>query len=194
MRRLYAYSTWLCLTGTLFLLSSCGSSRKELTSTNQHTPNEHASKEKALKEKYAAMVGVPANQITNYALYAFIDEWYGAPYKYAGRSRDGVDCSDFASLLYDKVYGTNLTGACVDLLAQCKPVKQEDLHEGDLIFFKINSKNVSHLGVYLTNNKFVHASVHSGVVISDLTENYYKKYFYKAGRLKTSLTQNTYKG
>lgn len=162
--------------------------------THTPPPAEHASREKLIKETYATKLGVSPHDITNYALYEFIDDWYGVPYKYAGHSKDGIDCSDLVSVLYDKVYGTNLTGPCIDLLDMCKIVKEEDLKEGDLVFFKINSSKVSHVGVYLMNNKFVHASVHSGVVISDLTDTYYKKYFYKAGRLKVSLTQNTYKG
>lgn len=180
------------LLATTALLSSCATSHKgEATATNE--PVSH-SKEKEIKEKYATILGVPASDVDNYPMYAFIDAWWGAPYKYAGHSRDGVDCSDFVSILYDKVYNSVVSGPCVDLYNQCKPVKEAELKEGDLVFFKINSSHVSHVGVYLTNNKFVHASVHSGVVISDLTETYYHKYFYKAGRLKNSLTQNTYKG
>ena len=177
------------MSGSVFLLSACGSTKK--VATNKPVP--HENREKELKEKYASMVGVSPRDI-NYPLYATIDEWYGTPYKYGGHSREGVDCSDFASILFDKAYGISISGPCASLLEQCKPIKEADLKEGDLVFFKINSKTVSHVGVYLQNNKFVHASVHSGVVISDLTADYYKKYFYKAGRIKNSLTQNTFKG
>jgi len=52
------------------------------------------------------------------------------------------------------------------------------------VFFKIESKNVSHVGVYLMNNKFVHASTKKGVIISDLNEPYYQKYFFTGGRPK----------
>ena len=51
--------------------------------------------------------------------------------------------------------------------------------EGDILFFKIKKGQISHVGVYLGNNTFAHASVHSGVIISDLDEDYYKKYFFK---------------
>lgn len=189
MRRLSSYSTYAFLGALLFLFSACSSSKK----VAKTEPVKHESHERELKEKYASIVGVPAKDI-DYTLYAFIDAWYGAPYKYGGHSREGVDCSDFASILYEKAYGTSISGTCSSLLGQCKPVKESDLREGDLVFFRINSKQASHVGVYLQNNKFVHASVHAGVVISDLNEAYYKKYFYKAGRIKSSLTQNTYKG
>ena len=52
------------------------------------------------------------------------------------------------------------------------------------MFFKIESDKVSHIGVYLQNNKFVHASTKKGIHIDDLDEPYYKKYFYKGGRIK----------
>jgi lipoprotein Spr len=65
-----------------------------------------------------------------------------------------------------------------------KPLKKSQLREGDLVFFKIRKRRVSHVGVYLSHNRFIHASVHDGVVISDLDEPYYKKYFFKGGKVK----------
>lgn len=164
----------------LLVLSSCGSNR---TITKSATPA-HRNADKELKEKYANILQVPLGNVSNIALYQFIDNWYGVPYKYAGRSKAGVDCSDFVSLLYENAYGMTLTGTSTDLLDKCRIIKESDLKEGDLVFFRINSKRVSHVGVYLQNNRFVHASVHAGVVISNLEEPYYKKYFYKAGKIE----------
>jgi len=56
------------------------------------------------------------------------------------------------------------------------------LGEGDLVFFKIKKKRISHIGIYLGNNKFAHASVKNGVIISDMDEPYYQKRFYSGGR------------
>ena len=67
------------------------------------------------------------------------------------------------------------------------PVSREDLKEGDLVFFKINSRTISHVGIYLGNNRFAHASSSRGVVLSNLDEPYYKRYFYKGGRLITPI-------
>ena len=69
------------------------------------------------------------------------------------------------------------------------PVNKEDLKEGDLVFFKIKSKAISHVGVYLGNNKFAHASSSRGVMISNLNEAYWKRYYYKGGRLLESLRE-----
>jgi len=196
MKRLCSYLGYLYILGSTVMLSSCGSGKKTIASTNTTSTNQESkrSKEKKLKETYATLLGVSPHDVDNLLLYSFIDDWYGVPYKFAGKSKQGIDCSDFVSVLFDKVYGTNLMGNCSDLISQCRPIKEEDLKEGDLVFFKINSKNISHVGVYLQNHHFVHASVHSGIVISDLNMDYYKKYFYKAGRLKISLSQNSYKG
>ncbi|MGP8215819.1 MAG: C40 family peptidase [Bacteroidia bacterium] len=164
----------------IILFTGCATSRK----AERASKATEEAKEKEIKEKYAAKLGVNTTDISNYPLYSFIDSWYGAPYHYAGHSKSGVDCSDFVSILYQQVYGKSLSGTASDMCEQCASVKKSKLQEGDLVFFKINSKNISHVGIYLQNNKFIHASVHSGVVISDLDETYYKEYYYKAGRLK----------
>ncbi len=118
-------------------------------------------------------------------LYQFINEWYGVPYKYGECSKNGTDCSGFVNALYEKIYHKHLERRAQDIFEkQCKKIKQSDIKEGDLIFFKIESKNISHVGVYLQNGKFVHASTKRGVIISDINEPYYQKYFYTFGRVK----------
>jgi lipoprotein Spr len=67
------------------------------------------------------------------------------------------------------------------------PINKSELKEGDLVFFKIGSRSITHMGVYMGNNKFAHASTSKGVMISDLDEAYWRKYYYKGGRLLASL-------
>ena len=76
-------------------------------------------------------------------------------------------------------------GGSKDLWPTVKPIEKNELIEGDILFFKIKKGQISHVGVYLGNNKFAHASVQSGVIISDLNEDYYKKYFFKGGRVQS---------
>jgi lipoprotein Spr len=66
------------------------------------------------------------------------------------------------------------------------PIDKNELQEGDLVFFKIKSSSISHIGVYIGNNKFAHAATR-GVMISNLDEPYWKRYYYKGGRLLESL-------
>ena len=122
--------------------------------------------------------------ISDKSLVDFIDTWYGVNYKYGGADKHGIDCSHFASRLYTEVYKKTITGPANSIELQTTDIKTNDMQEGDLVFFKINGNKVSHVGVYIGNNKFVHASTKRGVLISDLNETYYKKYFFKAGRLK----------
>jgi murein DD-endopeptidase / murein LD-carboxypeptidase len=142
--------------------------------------------QKKIQEKYAGLLGIDQEKIKNIKLYSFIDEWYGVPYLYAGKSKSGVDCSGFTNILYREVYGIAMAGSAASLYEGCKSIKRDDLEEGDLVFFKINSERISHVGVYLQNNKFVHASSKKGIIISDLEEAYYKKYYFKGGRPKVS--------
>jgi len=169
------------------VLSACKSHKHLITNSSQTTTeqNSSANNTKQIKKKYAALLAVDENKIENVALYALIDSWYATPYKYGGCSKDGVDCSNFAAVIYKEIYKKQLTGSSASIFNQCKAIQKDELEEGDLLFFKIGSNTISHIGVYLHNNKFVHATTKKGVMINDLDEVYYKKYFFKAGRVKT---------
>lgn len=155
------------------LLFSCSTKRKTAR-TNFKTP----------EENYAFLLGVDKEKITNKKLYSFINEWYGVTYKYGGKSKRGVDCSGFASLLYSGVYEKEISGSSLSIYNRCQVLSKDELQEGDLVFFKIDSKDISHVGIYLQNNRFVHATTKGGVMIDSLDEDYYKKYFENGGRIK----------
>jgi lipoprotein Spr len=129
-------------------------------------------------------LGVTPRQFRESRLYSFIGEWYGTPYKYGGCIKSGVDCSCFASLLSEKVYNRHLPRSANDMYLQADKFGIDDAREGDLLFFRINSKTVTHVGIYLGRKMFVHASTSRGVSVSSLDEAYYRKYFFCAGRVK----------
>lgn len=131
---------------------------------------------------YSSIFGYTVDTIANHRLYETISDWLGTRYCYGGDSKKGIDCSDFVIELYKNVFNIELEGNARDLFNKMQPLKKTELQEGDMVFFKIRRKRISHVGVYLGNNKFVHASVKLGVVISDLDEPYYKKRFYRGGR------------
>ena len=117
-------------------------------------------------------------------LFSFIVDWYGVPYKYGGCQKTGVDCSCFVNLLCDKVYGEKLARSAGDMYEACEKIPVEDIKEGDLVFFKINCNSISHVGIYLRNKLFAHASTSKGVMISSIDEPYFKKYFHSGGRVR----------
>lgn len=135
----------------------------------------------------AAKLSVSEKEVRNKKLYSFISDWYGTVYKYGGCDKNGVDCSCFTGILYKKVYGVTVGRNTSLIYKESEHIKTSHLREGDLVFFNAGTKDVSHVGVYLKDNKFVHASTSKGVMINDLGETYYKKYYYGAGRIKLNL-------
>ncbi len=138
-----------------------------------------------LQFKYAILTNSPVEELTNQRLLIFMDQWYGVPYHYGGNNKDGIDCSAFTSLLLSSVYNVNqLPRMSADQYQATQRVSRKNLREGDLVFFHTSGKGhkVTHVGVYLYNNRFVHASV-AGVQISDLGEGYYMHHYIGAGRI-----------
>jgi cell wall-associated NlpC family hydrolase len=116
-----------------------------------------------------------------------VHQWLCVPYKYGGQSKNGVDCSGLVVEIYKNVYGIKLYRASYEIYEKnCSKINCEELEEGDLVFFNTHKKNnrINHVGLYLKNDKFVHSSTSKGVIISDMTEPYYKKCFVGAGRVK----------
>lgn len=136
--------------------------------------------------KACSKLGVSAKGVKNQNLYIVSASWMGTRYKYGGMSRGGVDCSGLTSLIYKTVYKKDLPHNSAAILAECnKRVKKSELREGDLVFFQTDgkrSKTPNHVGIYLKENKFVHASSSKGVVVSNMTDNYYVSNFIAAGR------------
>jgi lipoprotein Spr len=132
----------------------------------------------SLQFKYAILLDAPVEEMLDHQLIEFLESWYGTPYTMGGVDKTGVDCSAFVQSLMLTMYGVNVPRTSQEQYDQCKRISKNKMVEGDLVFFRTQKKKgVSHVGVYLRNNKFVHASTSSGVMISDLGEEYYSKRF-----------------
>ncbi len=127
--------------------------------------------------------GMDIDSCSYLPLYNSFYDWLGVPYHYAGSSRKGVDCSGLVKAIFKEVYHLELKGSASHIYSGCTPIEENNLKEGDLVFFKINKSKISHIGIYLQDGYFVHASVSRGVMINNLSEKYYKKYFYMGGRI-----------
>jgi len=171
--------------------SAAGNTRKtgnvakpaeSLTPSYAGTGNSNIENLASLQFKYSVLVDAPVEQLTNLRLWQYIDDWYGTHYRFGGNTKQGIDCSAFAGGLMSAVFGIGLPRMAKDQYNTGQRVTRDDLQEGDLVFFHTTRKGVSHVGIYLTNNKFVHASTNYGVVISDLNDTYYSKAFVGARR------------
>jgi hypothetical protein len=136
-----------------------------------------------LQFKYAILMEEEVETVTNDRLIIFLEDWYGTPYKYGGSGKTGIDCSAFTCVMMDTVYNISLPRTSREQYATGKRITKSDLSQGDLVFFNTTG-GVSHVGVYLNNNKFVHASTSNGVMISDLEDGYFKKRYVGATRLR----------
>ncbi len=155
------------------------------TSPNPTDDKNSDDQESLAKDYLSQIMGVALSATSNMKLFHFVYDWIGTPYHFGGSSKNGTDCSGFTKQLYSQVFNMDLEHSSRDIFSMVSPVRKEDLQEGDLVFFKIHSRRISHIGIYLGNNRFAHAS-NRGVAISNLDDSYYRRYFYRGGRMLES--------
>ncbi len=162
--------------GTLF--HSCGASRAANSDSNASYSS--------IRAEYAERLEVPPSELEHVELYAAVEEWRGTPYQYGGQSQSGIDCSGLVGRIYRDIYDKDLPREVEAIYEACdrRFRKKRKLEEGDLVFFDIKGGKASHAGIYLKNGRFVHASSSSGVVISQLSDPYYRKHFHRGGRIR----------
>jgi lipoprotein Spr len=159
------------------------------TSVNNNSGSAFIETCNALQFKYAQLMDVDVEQITNTKLYTAIEDWWATRYHYGGTTKKGIDCSAFTGALISETYCITLPRTARDQYAQCDKVNRENLQEGDLVFFNTRG-GVSHVGVYLANGYFVHSSVHGGVTINSLDEDYYNRKYIGGGRVSQQTQQD----
>lgn len=108
--------------------------------------------------------------------------WLGTPYRIGGLSRDGIDCSGFSQTLHREVAQRKLARTSQAQWNNSVPVSPNQVQPGDLVFFNTTGKGVSHVGVFLAGQEFVHASTSKGVIYSQLTDPYWSTRYLGARR------------
>jgi probable lipoprotein NlpC len=117
-------------------------------------------------------------------LEAVVATYIGIPYRYAGMSRRGVDCSGFVCLVFKELNRTELPHSSRKMSNYGQEVALHLAKPGDLVFFRGGLfHSIDHVGIFLGDTRFVHASVHNGVMYSSLEEPYYKKRFAEIRRI-----------
>jgi len=138
----------------------------------------------SLPNKYANLLGVAPTSLTNLELLAQMEKWFGTQYCFGGSTDSCIDCSSFTQVILRDVYNVKIPRNSQQQFDASTKIETENLKEGDLVFFNTVSASmiITHVGVYVCNNKFVHASTSKGVTINDLSEKYFAKAFRGAGR------------
>jgi len=197
---------WTALLATTLLLSSCLTPRNALPpgkrpgTTYKKPERKRGERERILTDaskapkdvvvsrnlldSYAKVLGVRASELGNPRLYQVIDEWMGVPHRLGGTDRRGLDCSAFVAMVMKDVYGKSLPRTSRDMAQRVKRKYERQLKEGDLVFFSFGKSQIDHVGIYLNNSKFVHVSTRRGVIISDLRDTWYYRYFTRAGTVQ----------
>ncbi len=119
-------------------------------------------------------------------------EYLGIPYRKGGTSPKGMDCSGFARKLYARLFGIELPHNSIQQykFSSLQKIDDEELQPGDLIFFaNKKKKRINHVGVYLSDGQFIHASASKGIMVSNLDDSYWKTRFVSS---KRHLALNSY--
>ena len=148
---------------------------------NQEAEVESAS---PVQLKYAVLMDLEVESLPSKSLLEAVDEWYGVRYRTGGNTTNGVDCSGFTVGVYAALYGMAIPRVSREQYRVSTKLSTTDLKEGDLVFFNTTGRGVSHVGIYLGHNKFIHASVSKGVMVNDLFESYYLKRYIGGGRIE----------
>ena len=145
-----------------------------------HTKN--TSHTKVIKQSHAQKQNSHTVNSTLSRLYTQHKGWKGTPYRYGGLSKKGIDCSGFIYQTFNSLFNIKLPRSTSEQVAQGKRVYKNQLHAGDLVFFKTGRK-LRHVGIYLEKGKFLHASSSKGVMISNIHTKYWKNSYWQARRI-----------
>jgi hypothetical protein len=140
--------------------------------------------EEPYEEYYIRRLGLKFRNPDYRALVEAASQWIGTPYRYGSSSKKGTDCSGFVTSLFQEVYGIHLSRSSHSMFEDVARIQKDSVRTGDLVFFRHGARGpIFHVGVYLKNNKFIHSSTSKGVIVSSLSEPYFRNRYFAAGRV-----------
>lgn len=113
------------------------------------------------------------------------DRWEGVRYKFGGNSRKGIDCSAYMQRVFQDEFAVSLPRSTGEQMKLGSRVAKSELNTGDLVFFKTSSRQ-RHVGVYIGEGEFIHASTSMGVTVSSLDNQYWGERYELARRINGS--------
>lgn len=167
------FFTSFALVASLILLVGCAG-KQELTTSQVNLSNSGYKTEPASPSSIGRNV---LNQIS-----VFYDDWKDTPYRYSGSTNEGIDCSSLAQKLYKDLFAYQLPRTVEAQMKIGKPIREDQLHPGDLIFFRTGPR-AKHVGIYVKGGTFIHASTSEGVKMSTFNNGYWNKRFIAARTL-----------
>ncbi|MDE6264487.1 MAG: C40 family peptidase [Paramuribaculum sp.] len=176
------YGVMALVSALCLLASSCHSSRHSVTAVKGAGASSVQVKKTAPEHvKVTSSMADPTKTLLKEA-----DSWLGTPYRYAGNSKSGVDCSGFVCMVFNNALSIKLPRSSAQQGEWCRKLNKADLEPGDLIFFTTvsGSSKITHVGMYIGDGNMIHASTSKGVVISPLTEAYYARTYHSCGRVE----------
>ena len=130
----------------------------------------------------SALADVSSSQEVTARMYQQYQQWKGTKYALGGLSKKGIDCSGFVYLTYREKMGIRLPRTTAYQSRVGHEIDRDELASGDLVFFKTGFK-VRHVGIYIGDGKFLHASTSQGVTISRLDNVYWQDKYWHSRRI-----------
>ena len=168
------------------VLSGCGVMKPSPIYTSEKGSSEKAAKSSRIKSTKSTplTIAVRLTSPIKLSMLKSIDRYRGVPYKWGGDTMKGMDCSGFTMKVFGESANLNIPHNAAAQYKLGAKINRRQLKFGDLVFFRdIESKGVSHVGIYIGGDEFVHASLSKGVINSSMNQKYYKKRYVSARRI-----------
>lgn len=159
---------WMLFTGLFSALFMTGC---ESPTSAENRPD-HSAYYETNRPATLAPSGSDLDTSKSLALFAYFEEWVGTPYRYGGASKRGIDCSAFTQQAFLAVYEHSLPRTTRQQIKSGEKISLATADHGDLIFFKTGSTRY-HVGIYIGEKQFMHASSSKGVTISRVDNPYW---------------------